>query len=590
MYDYCLIQELKKIDRVPYVTLISDDELDLKLINYEDAKNNSIQSIISKIVANCSNISSRIPCNQMISFTDTHTSFNPLHPDEIELKSIAPNSPRMIVTSVKSMGFLDFIQFVCNSLGIWFGVSLMSLNPSRIIMQLRRYKITRKINKIEKACSRITMIVCVLLCASGCIWQSVVVSQIYFDYKTSSRLEIAPTEERRYPNVVFCARQSEVIGADDLFLRNVSIRKIMELTPDASTSIASCSYRYDQTEAMKTMNAKACANSFIAVKYVFGSDVCFAYVPQAELLYSLTKISSALSDIGIIYKLQLNNTLSRASHIGLVIYSTSAKFMATYPQSTWLPATSKLFAERITRVLTKKEDNSNYFVVQEKTYTIYLLPYPYDTHCTFDDVADTCVQDCNIKFVKQRLNRVPFDEIISSPEDSVMLLPQDLRNKTVKSIVEEGKEYCNRICWQPSCYYGYSLTEASDYRIPVYRDGIVLVAGLPQSNELRIQTFPGISLIDFVNSLCVSSSMWLGVSILSLFPAKFFRSRQHKAHSVTSTSPANDVRLNRTNAKFIQRNRCKCLHCQAVAVGISHDTNYTVHTNQWRIIRPAFSN
>ena len=587
MYDNCLIQEFKKINRVPYLTPISDDRLDLKLMNYKDAENNSIRSIVSLIVANCTNMTSRIPCNQVISFTDTYTSFNSEHPHEIELKSIAPYSPTMIVTSVASMSFLDFIQFVCNSLGIWFGVSLMSLNPSRVIMQLRRYKIRRNITKVEKACSRITMIVCVLFCASGCIWQSIVVSQIYFEYKTSSRLEIAPTEELRYPNLVFCARLTEVIGADDLLLRNVTIRKIMELTPNASNSIASCSYRYDQTEALKAMDAKDCTNSFIPVKYVSGSDVCYAYVPQADLLYSLTKVSSALTDTGIIYKLQLINTLSFASHIGLIIYSTSAKFMATYPQGTWLPATSKQFAERITRDKAEDKDNSNYFVVQGRTYTIYLLPYPYDTYCTFDDVADTCVQECNKKFVKQRLNKVPFDEIISEPQDCLMLLPQDLRNKTVKSIVAEGKEYCSRICWQPSCHYGYTLTEASDYRIPVYGDNIVLVTGLPKSNELQIQTFPGISLIDFLNSLCVSSSMWLGVSILSLFPEKYFKSRKH---IVTSTLQSKSIKQNRMHNNFIQRNCCNYLHCQAVVAGISHNTNNTVHTSKWRIVRPVYSN
>src|SRR5205807_2076833 len=86
----------------------------------------------------------------------------------------------------------------------------------------------------------------------------------------------------------------------------------------------------------------------------------------------------------------------------------------TYPSSgAGLPTTSRTFARTIPRV-----NQSNVFLLNWKMSEIYLLKAPYDTSCvpSSSRSKSNCTTECLVKDMIDRLDRIPFTEIITEDD------------------------------------------------------------------------------------------------------------------------------------------------------------------------------
>ena len=424
----------------------------------------------------------------------------------------------MHVKSIPNIKPLDFFQFVCNCFGIWFGLSVMSVNP---FTNLRK----RHKNREERSWSHffkikiitILSLTFIIGCILGFVVQTAQFSRSYFAYKTTSRIEVESTDDLRYPNIVFCSRYDQLINWKNTnYTQNqtndLTVKQIFDMTPEKKHSLKGCTMRDDETEEMKYQGSEACLKMFHTIKFISGADVCYGYIPHGEYLYSQRKVTSAMTDLGIIYKLHLSDIFSQASHPTFITYFVSSEFMKVSTPDKWLPIQSRSFADR----LVADANTSNYFIFQGIFHNISLLPEPYDTMCTYDERMVSCPQDCNIQYKKHHINRLPFNEILFHPQDLRILSEDDFKNETIKRIVSEGIAYCDKICWQTFCDYDYAMTEIAAYSDNKMRKTISLVAAVPKANGLAINSFPIMTLINYLNNIGVTASIWFGVSILSL--------------------------------------------------------------------------
>ena len=524
----CIIQEVNsKLDRVPFSEFVPNQSKKLKQISYADVLNKTFANLLWHAQQECWKKCTFTPCFQTISFTDSNDYYNIKDKGRLRIISTVPKRPTLIISSIPATTETDFLLYICNCFGIWFGLSFLTCNP--YFLWIKIVKLRQRIKGCSTQTSTLTnplkrhsfkRFLVVSFCVCGFGFQCFSFSITYFRYKTNTRIEITATDVYRLPNIVFCTQFTEVISQQRLqkFLTRVqhqeiepTVKDLHEMTPN--DTLVGCGYRFNQSEEFQERSQKECGKIFKTIKYASGGDICYDYISSQDSGYSVTQVTSALDHVGIIYELYLNESLTTAHHLYFISYATPFDLSVT--SKAILPIRSRKYGETLIRGLGDKLQN--YFMLQGTIYNVTLLQAPYDTGCLPDDEADFCEPECNTQYKQEKLERVPFREIMAEPSDFRMISEQDLENDTVKNIIKEGNLMCSKRCTRPPCDSYYSLTDAFGYFKADIRQGrLVLAAGVPQSNGLIVRTFPAMQLIDFLNNLAISASIWFGVSILSL--------------------------------------------------------------------------
>ena len=529
----CLRVKLREINRLPYSSYIIDKNLDMKIINLGDLKQHSVSELVKQAQSYCSNQCSRLPCHEGVAITEAHTSYYPRAQVPLRIVAMVPNKPTVSMIAIPVMMPLDFFLYIWNCFGIWFGFSIVCCNPIKVIEKLKKVLRGKEMLRRPKENTRTQRLVFDLFVCCGCfggfVWHAYTFSDIYFSYKIFSRIQISDNDLYRFPNIAFCTSYRDLIlnskwaslNASNSGLIQPTIRQLFDLTPGANDTLVGCAYRLSGTENMIMESVKKCKKSWTVTKYVSGAHVCYTHVSDPFFTYSLVKVTSALTHVGIIYEIFLNESISKSRN--MVMISTLHPIGLIVNGKSALPMRSRKYLRVIVRGADVTSDN--YFVVQGTAYNITLLPAPYETHCVPDARADFCESECNTNYKKERLARVPFHEIIADPSDDRMVSEEDLNNQTITTIILQGNEECSKHCMHRSCSSFYTLTDAAGYYKPLLGNrSIVLAAGVPRSNGLIVRTFPIMLLIDLLNNMAVSASIWLGASVFSLFmiPFKIF--------------------------------------------------------------------
>ena len=569
---HCLAQSLSKIHRLSYSNTVKNSSLDIKILSVRDVQKDTLSHAAWLAIETCNKKCSLTPCFADVSFTDISGYHDPENEGYLKLISMVPTKPALMIYSIASTNPTDFFLYICNCFGIWFGLSFLTLKSLSLPKMVRGIRRKVVINIGLSLRFRINILsimqgLVFFVCVSGFSWHAFGFIETYFKYKTGNKIEIAGNNYYRLPNVVFCTRYSEVIAPDVWFTHvgnksQPTIREIFEMTPNSRDVFVGCSYRFNKTEGLRRGTQEECHSFWAVFKYTSGAEICYTFYLNQEEPYRLIKISSALNNIGIIYKLYLNESLMDSQHITLI--STTDPLGITFVRDEILPIRSRKYSEVIYRELTDKA--MNYFLVQGTIYDVTLLPAPYDTHCLPGNLADLCEPNCNIQYKKEKLGRVPFHEIITDISDDRMVSQEDLKNQTIRNIIREGNEECRKKCRHHACDSYYSLTEASGFFKPSLGSELVLAAGIPRSNGLIVKTFPLMPLINFVNNLAVSASIWFGVSVLSLvmFPVKLLKSwsQKRKLKSLRRVGRSQRLKGLDRKIKITPRNYCRCLYCQ----------------------------
>lgn len=563
----CLGKQLLTIDRLPYSSFITNSSLKKKIVNLQDIENATLSDFVRNSNDKCRSKCSRVPCFQAISFTDSAMSHYPESATSLRIVSMVPNKPVFSVSSIPATPPLDFLVYLCNCFGIWFGLSIITLNPLPLLQRITgsiRFiaEYSHGVQRI-RARSYFSLLKYSVTCAclTGLYWQLWTFGQAYFCYKVSTRIEISQVDVYRLPNINFCTRYREIISTEDNL--GLTLRQIFDWTPSPNYSLVGCKFRFNSSEDFKMAGFEECYKIWTIVKYISGGHVCYAFVSDSLASYSLTKVTSSLSNVGIIYKIHLNESFFDSRHI-LLISDTHPLAVFTNSNAL-LPIRSRRHLAVLLRH--RGNESENYFIIQGTIYNVSLLKAPYETNCLPDTWADFCEPNCNTKYQRKYLGRLPFHEMITEISDERMILQRDLRNQTIRNLIRRGAQECSEKCIHDPCDSYFTLTDAAGHFDPALgHRQLVLAAGVPRSNGLIVRTFPLMLLIDFLNNLAVSASMWLGISVLSLviFPAKIFSFYSQKRKFKFLRRFGQKQRLERLHRqlKITPRSFCPCAYCQ----------------------------
>ena len=127
----CVTQKSLILHRAPFTEMVFD-ELDIKIISPDDLKNKSVEDTIGKVHVYCSNQCSRETCFKSFSTT----SIQPIRSDTVgnsmRFEVFTPETPITSIDTEPSLTFIDFIIYSCSCIGLWFGISIFSLNPTKL--------------------------------------------------------------------------------------------------------------------------------------------------------------------------------------------------------------------------------------------------------------------------------------------------------------------------------------------------------------------------------------------------------------------------------------------------------------------------
>ena len=130
----CFFKGTKALQILPYAELIFEPS-DLRILQYKDMEENAtIHREIMLIASECRAQCEGLPCDFKVSFTKGHDFALPdIHQFLVSLSP--PTAPELIITTVPLMRFTDFLLYLSNCIGIWFGISVRSLNPLKLFQR-----------------------------------------------------------------------------------------------------------------------------------------------------------------------------------------------------------------------------------------------------------------------------------------------------------------------------------------------------------------------------------------------------------------------------------------------------------------------
>ena len=515
----CLIAQLSSISRVPYSILLHDRNLTMRSVHFYDLNDEKMFDAISKSEIICQHTCHKSPCHQVISFTSSRVYKMPsVKNNTLRITSFTPQSPTLFITSIAYMNLKDFVLFIGNCFNIWFGISIISVKSCRV-WQCNRLMMKKPTQAVAQCVDHSSYFsICFhIICYVGFCYHLSRLFTDYFAFQTRSRFEIKDLDHHAYPTLTLCSRFQEIIDIPQELEKtdytNLTIKQILDFTPKTESIVTACRKR-DKHGKMNKYSADRCRQSSKVLKYVAGADICYQYVVTVNATYSLTRVTSALSDVGRVYDVFLNKSLSKGLYLRFVTMDLSNRWISLTQPNQWLPTLSRKYGETVPR--STDESASNIFIIQGTAHHFDLLPPPYDTGCAEDNDAENCVPVCRAKQFVEKLGLVAFDLLVSEELNMRQLSQEDLKNQTIKGIVDDINNDCHTICPKVHCDTSFSVTSTQDYFSPdIENNELVISAGVQKSNTVLVRAFPAITFIEFINSVSVSASLWLGISVLS---------------------------------------------------------------------------
>ena len=382
------------------------------------------------------------------------------------------------------------------------------------------------------------------VCLSGCVYQLSYVSQEYFAYKTTTRVESQLQDIVRYPSIILCSQIKDFVDDTKLGKYNLTsidnlyeltIAQLHDLTPPANDLISKCYLRVHGY--FKAYPSKECYSYFKTRKLVADQNICYEFHANAELNYSIDHVANAFNYSSIVYDLELGHHFENSTDMFMV-----AHYPAKHEDESGkirFPANSRKFGEPFSR-----HRHERWILIRPSEESYKLLPAPYDTSCIIDN--EYCPRDCYIQNTLKMLDRYPYtepaDEELSQRGISLhskILSRHDLKNDTAAATWLEIEKLCYKKCSKPGCTMTMTSNSVNIYHKLVNAiTALSVTLSVPRSYPKKVTSVPEVNWIEFLSGISNSISIWFGISVASITSLKFIKTSKRTHFKSWSRSVA----------------------------------------------------
>lgn len=125
----CLKPVEDQIDRVFFTSIISEG-VNRKHINYFDLEDKKKRMLIRSQLYKCSKSCVSRPCTYNYTITYADMAMKKVADgNSLQVKTRTAKAPGLNVKFEAQLPFMEFVIYICSCIGIWFGLSVVSLNP-----------------------------------------------------------------------------------------------------------------------------------------------------------------------------------------------------------------------------------------------------------------------------------------------------------------------------------------------------------------------------------------------------------------------------------------------------------------------------
>lgn len=146
----CLIERLRVFGRIPSSEMI-DKPINLKNVNPLDMKDDRMAGIVNAANTFCYSKCTRPKCERSFCYTSVETFSKNRSDDVLTFALLVPESASSIIRTYPKVKLLDFIIYLCTSIGMWFGFTVSTLNPVPLAIFCSKF-LKRKKQKSSIAC------------------------------------------------------------------------------------------------------------------------------------------------------------------------------------------------------------------------------------------------------------------------------------------------------------------------------------------------------------------------------------------------------------------------------------------------------
>ena len=370
-------------------------------------------------------------------------------------------------------------------------------------------------------------------CTTGFLYQLLQVSQVYFRYRTTTRLELKIIELVEHAIVVFCSRyidlidrrQHEKYGLNSSIpiefkdivdeQSKLRIKDIFELTPSPNDTLNSCMTRSETLDVPRIHSSEQCLHQMNISKVINGEHVCYSFTLECMTKYSPGNVASSMNYMAVVYDLELNDNFSNVTAVSFIVHLLDK--LSLHPLGSRLYSAISVNDNGI--------GNKRFFLSYENN-VIDRLPSPYDTNCLSGHLTQLCYETCLTQEMKS-VNRVPWSSFIDKPSDSLMMTNKDLENETMFNFTSNAFRQCHQKCkTKLECHTEFTKTklfEATGTPHNLTRISIMI----PAAGDVHVVSIPQLTLIEYIIQVGSCLGAWFGLSVFSINPFKWkiFRRR-----------------------------------------------------------------
>ena len=134
-YLECFMESLKEIGRIPWTVFIEEPN-EYKILSLNDMKNKSTQRFVHESQSNCLNLcGSRFSCDY--TYTRTKAVMYTNDYGHIRISAMTPFGSDICIITHPRMILIEFVVHLGSCFGLWFGVSALSLDPSKFLTRAK---------------------------------------------------------------------------------------------------------------------------------------------------------------------------------------------------------------------------------------------------------------------------------------------------------------------------------------------------------------------------------------------------------------------------------------------------------------------
>lgn len=144
-YEVCLIDKFKKIHKIPWSGL-HREKLNMKMLTLFDLENNTVSKFTSRTFSECHN-KCRLKTECLTEFS--RTTIQEYQRASFAISSMLPSFPHISIYTVPFLNLIEYIVQVGSCFGVWFGLSIISFNPTKWKIMQKKISAPRTIVNIR---------------------------------------------------------------------------------------------------------------------------------------------------------------------------------------------------------------------------------------------------------------------------------------------------------------------------------------------------------------------------------------------------------------------------------------------------------